>query len=213
MPVYFMCVVGFVFVAVPEKTFITLLLLYGLHIAMGAAAGGIGLATGNLGLKLAPQGKGTAYLAAISLVGALAGGIAPIVGGGLAEWFKAYELSFLVRWMSAQSTTEFTMLAFAHWEFLFAISAMLGLYALHRLSAISEGPQVSERVVMQQFALEAVRGLNHLSSIGGLLGVLSIVGRIVDRRRRARYAQDRMQAPSNVYDVTSKTRFQSAANK
>jgi hypothetical protein len=188
LPVYFMCLIGFVFAAVPDNSTITLGLLYGLHIIMGSAAGGISLATGNLGLKLAPQGKGTAYLAAISLVGAVAGGIAPILGGALAEWFKAYELSFLVRWNSPQKTTELTMLAFAHWEFLFAISAVLGLYVLHSLSKISEGIEVSERMVMQQFALEAVRTVNHLSSIGGLLGVLSIFGRIVDRRRRARYS-------------------------
>jgi MFS family permease len=187
LPIYFLCVLGFVFAAIPRPHFLTMWMLYGLHIIMGAAAGGIGLATGNLGLKLAPQGKGTAYLAAISLVGAVAGGLAPILGGALAEWFKAYELSFLVRWISPQRTTEFTMLAFAHWEFLFLISALLGLYVLHALSKIREGQEHSERVVMQQFALEAVRTVNHLSSIGGLLGVLSIVGRIVDRRRRARY--------------------------
>ncbi len=188
LPAYFMCVVGFVFSQLPGNAPVTLVLLYGLHIVMGAAAGGISLATGNLGLKLAPQGKGTAYLAAISLVGALAGGIAPIVGGALAEWLKAYELSFVVRWVSPHKTTELTMLAFAHWEFIFAISATLGLYVLHALSRIDEGAEVSERVVMQHFALEAVRTVNHLSSIGGLLGVLSIVGRIVERRRRARYA-------------------------
>lgn len=189
LPAYFLCVLGFVFAGVPESQDWTLALLYLLHVVMGTAAGGIGLATGNLGLKLAPQGKGTAYLAAISLVGAVAGGIAPIVGGSLAEWFKAYELSFLVRWASFKDTTEFTVLGFAHWEFLFAISALLGLYVLHALSKINEGAEVSERVVIQQFALEAVRSVNQLSSIGGLSGIFSIVGRLVDRRRRSRYAQ------------------------
>jgi hypothetical protein len=186
LPVYFICVVGFVFTAMPSPHAWTLPLLYLLHVLMGATAGGIGLATGNLGLKLAPQGKGTAYLASISLVGAIAGGIAPILGGALAELFETYRLSFVVRWMSPHDTFEFPVLEFAHWEFLFAISAMLGLHVLHSLTKIKEGEQASERIVMQQFALEAVRTVNQLSSIGGLLGVMSVVGRLVDRRRRPR---------------------------
>ena len=43
-------------------------------------------------------------------------------------------------------------------------------------------PQVSERVVMQQFALEAVRTVNQLSTIAGLLGNLVSFGRLIERR-------------------------------
>jgi hypothetical protein len=52
----------------PDARGVTLSMLYVVHIAMGAAAGGSGLATGNMSLKLAPQGQGTAYLAATGLV-------------------------------------------------------------------------------------------------------------------------------------------------
>jgi MFS family permease len=182
LPVYFGCVLGLVFAALPEHRETTLALLYVVHVVMGAAAGGIGLATGNIGLKLAPQGQGTAYLAAISLVASVAGGIAPILGGALAEVFDAYKISVLVRWASAARTGEFRVLAFAHWEFLFAISAALGLYAAHALSRVREGEEHSERVVMQQFALEAMRTVNHISSVGGLLGNLSAFGRLIERR-------------------------------
>jgi MFS family permease len=155
-------------------------------VVMGAAAGGIGLATGNIGLKLAPQGQGTAYLAAISLVGSVAGGVAPVLGGALAEWFEASQLAVLVRWASGERSGEIKVLAFAHWEFLFAISAALGLYAAHALSRIREGEEHSERAVMQQFALEAMRTVNHISSIGGMLGNLSAFGRLFERRLYSR---------------------------
>ena len=59
LPLYFLCMLGLAFAALPAMTTFALPLLYVVHIAMGAAAGGIGLATGNLGLKLAPQGQGT----------------------------------------------------------------------------------------------------------------------------------------------------------
>jgi MFS family permease len=182
LPVYFGCVLGLVFTALPARHGLTLALLYLVHIVMGAAAGGIALATGNIGLKLAPQGQGTAYLAAISLVASITGGIAPVLGGAMAQWFEAAQLEFLVRWASAERFGEIKVLAFAHWEFLFAISAALGLYAAHALSRIREGEEHSERLVMQQFALEAMRTVNHISSIGGLLGNLSAFGRLIERR-------------------------------
>jgi MFS family permease len=182
LPVYFACVLGLVFTAVPDRHGLTLPLLYAVHLAMGAASGGIGLATGNIGLKLAPRGQGTPYLAAISLVGSIAGGIAPMAGGALAEWFASKQFSVLVRWMSPGTTRETMVVEFAHWEFLFAFSFVLGFYVLHRLSRIDEGVEISERTVIQQFALEALRTVNQLSSVGGLLGTLLTFGRFVERR-------------------------------
>jgi len=168
LPLYFASLLGLGFVALPEPNAATLPLLYVVHVVMGAAAGGIGLATGNLGLKLAPAGHGTAYLASVSLTGAAAGGTAPMLGGVLADWFAARELSFRVEWVSPTHTSDITVLQFQHWEFLFAISAACGLYVIHRLTGIREGGEISERAVIQEFGLEAVRTIDQLSSVAGL---------------------------------------------
>ncbi len=193
LPVYFVSLFGLAFVALPEPNAATLPLLYLVHVMMGAAAGGIGLATGNLGLKLAPAGHGTAYLASVSLTGAAAGGTAPMLGGVLAGWFAARELSLRVEWVSPTSTSDITVLQFQHWEFLFAISAAAGLYVLHRLSSIREGREISERAVMQEFGLEAVRTIDQLSSVAGLrLSTVLPFGWLAAERRGAsrRNAQD-----------------------
>jgi MFS family permease len=168
LPAYFASLFGLAFVALPEPNAATLPLLYLVHMVMGGAAGGIGLATGNLGLKLAPAGHGTAYLASVSLTGAAAGGTAPMLGGVLADWFAARELAFRVEWVSPVGTSDITVLQFQHWEFLFAISAAAGLYVMHRLAGIREGREISERAVMQEFGLEAVRTIDQLSSVAGL---------------------------------------------
>jgi len=173
LPLYFLCMLGIAFTALlPGVADFALPVLYALHIAMGAAAGGIGLATGNLGLKLAPQVQGTAYLAATSLVSSVTGGIAPLIGGALAHWFEAAGLSVVVHWAWSGVTGETTVMSFTRYQFLFVIAAALGLYVLHRLSAIREGEEISERVVIQQFALEALRTVNQVSTIAGLLGNL-----------------------------------------
>jgi MFS family permease len=187
LPAYFSSLIALPFSAIPAEHALTLPLIYVIHFVMGAASGGIGLATGNLGLKLAPQGQGTAYLANVSLVGALAGGTAAMAGGALADWFAARELALYLNWSTASRSAAVTVLQFRHWEFLFAVSFGLGFYVMHALSRIKEGREHSERHVMQQFAAEAVRTLDQLSPIEGLRAAILVpLGRLVERRRQPR---------------------------
>lgn len=186
LPAYFAGTVGLVFADSWDSPVVQLVLLYLLHFLMGAASGGIGLATGNIGLKLAPQGRGTAYLAVIGLVSAIAGGAAPLAGGAIAQWLSQSELSLIVRWISPSRTGDMVVLGFAHWEFLFALSGLLGLYVMHALSRVAEGVEISERVVMQELALEALRTVNHLSSIGGVIGGVFSFSRVSQWRRDMR---------------------------
>ena len=172
LPVHFVSMFVLVFGDAVKGPTLQLALLVAIHILMGIAGGGIGLATGNLGLKLAPQGRGTSYLAAIGIVTAIFGGVTPIVAGALAQTFEISELSAVVRWVYSEKSTEFIVVRFAHWEFLFALSALFGLYVMHALSRVQEGVEVSERVVIQEFALEALQGANSLSSLGGTLGAI-----------------------------------------
>ena len=189
LPVYFASTVALVFSDLRDEPTLRVVFLAALHVLMGAASGGIGLAVGNLGLKLAPRGEATAYLAVIALVTALAGGLAPLLAGAVGEWFAPRELTMLVRWVSPQHQGEVPLFALAHWEFLFAFSAAAGLYVLHALSRINEGDEVSERRVIQEFGVEAMRSsINQLSSIAGLLDTLFPLGRLLDRRKTSRRA-------------------------
>ena len=184
LPVYFACTVALVFADLRQHATLSLLMLYAIHVVMGAVTGGIALATGNIGLKLAPQGEGTSYLAVIGLVSAVAGGIAPIVAGSVAEWFRSRELLLILRWVSPVRVGEVAVFDFAHWEFLFAISAALSLYVMHALSRVREGDEISERTVVQQFGLEAMRSVNQLSSVGGVFSAVFPFGRLLLERRR-----------------------------
>ena len=187
LPAYLGCVVGLPFCAIPEMHSLTLPLLYFIHIVMGTASGGIALATGNLGLKLAPQGRGTSYLGAVGLAGATAGGLAAMMGGALADWFASRELSVLVHWTAPGAAHEITVMNFRHWEFLFGLSFLCGWYVLHALSRIKEGDEHSQRAVIQEFVGEASRSLAQVSSIDGLKDVLLLpFGRLRDRRLKPR---------------------------
>ena len=187
LPTFFGGLIALPFAAIPHPHALTLPLLYLIHVVMGAASGGIALATGNLGLKLAPHGRGTHYLAVVALAGAAASGIAAITGGALADWFASRELSVFVHLTSASAAHELTVMNFRHWEFLFGLSFLCGAYVLHTLSRIDEGTEHSERVVIQEFVSEASRSLAQLSPIDGLKDALLFpLGRLRDRRLRAR---------------------------
>lgn len=190
LPAHFVAMLALVVADAAPSAQWQLALMYLIHGVLGVATGGIALSMGNLGLKLSPQGQGTAYLAAIGLVCAVTGGMAPIAAGALAQGFEALELSAVVRWRSAGGADEVSLLSLAHWELLFAVSALMGLYVMHALTRIDESGQASERRVAQEFALEAVRALGHFSWLGGALGSLFPFERLNERRKWWRPRRD-----------------------
>lgn len=188
-PLFLACIFAWTLVALPEKHAYTLHLITLLHVVMGFAAAGITLASGNMGLKLAPRGRGTAYLAAGSIVNSLAAGVAPIVGGLFADDFAARELSLILRWTSGPEATEFVTLRLRHWDFFFLLAAVLGLYALHRLTLVQEQGQGEDRLMMQEVISEARRAVASLSSVAGLRLMNTFpFGRIVQAARAKRSA-------------------------
>ncbi len=135
---------------------------------MGMATAGVTLASNNIGLKLAPRGEATAYLAVATLVNSLAAGVAPIVGGLLADFYAARELSLTIRWVSPMRDLAINMLDFGRWDFFFFFAFLIGLYSIHRLGKVREVGEVEEEVVIRAF-LAAVSGrLRNMSTAAGL---------------------------------------------
>lgn len=182
LPVFFLCTMALVFTRAGAPLGLQLSLLFVVHALLGVVGGGIGLATGNLGLKLAPAGEGTSYLAAVGLVSSAAGGLAPLLAGLVAQALQTSEFSLVVRWLSQAGSREISVLRFAHYEFLFAISAFLGLYVMHALSRVREGEEVSDRQVIQELLLEAQQTIDKLSTVGGMLGSICSFDRLSERR-------------------------------
>lgn len=186
-PIFLFCIFAWTLVALPEKHRYTVPLLVALHVVMGFAAAGVTLASGNIGLKLAPRGRGTAYLAAGSIVNSLAAGIAPIIGGLFADDFAARELSLVLRWTSGPQELEFTTLRLRHWDFFFLLACLFGLYALHRLTLVEEEGQGEDRAMMPEMIAETRRTVASLSSVAGLrLLTIFPFGRIVQAARAKR---------------------------
>jgi MFS family permease len=101
----------------------------GIHILMGMATAGVNLVSGNIGLKLAPKGEATSYLASASLFSSLAAGTAPLLGGMVAMYVQ-------------------------NWEFFFLMAFVLGFVSLHRLTLVKEEGEVQEGIVVKELLVE-----------------------------------------------------------
>ena len=135
---------------------------------MGISTAGVTLASGNIGLKLAPKGEATAYLAVNSLINSLAAGIAPILGGHFADFFAEREFSMILKWKSPVTEVTFQTLDFQQWDFFFFFAFLIGLYSIHRLAMVKEAGEVEDRIIIQELICEVRRPLRNLSSVGGL---------------------------------------------
>lgn len=163
-------------------------LLIFIHLLTGFSAAGVNLTSGTIGLKLAPRGESAAYLAARGTVMAVAGAIAPIFGGLLSDIFANRELFFSITFTDPGGAIVIHTYHVGGLDFLFLISTIIGIFALHRLSLVKETGEVDERVVLEAIAAETRRSVKNISTVDGLRHTFQVpvesTKKIVKRRRK-----------------------------
>ncbi len=140
---------------------------------MGLSSAGVSLASGNISLKLAPQGQATSYLATNTIVNSVAAGIAPILGGKFADFFSGRELDWTLKYTSPTGEFSLPTLSLQQWDFFFALAFLIGLYSIHRLAMIKEAGEVEEKIVTQELISEVKSQARILSSVEGLRQMVS----------------------------------------
>jgi MFS family permease len=170
-PMFLVSIVLWPFLTMPNPYFLTIPLLIVIYVLAGISTAGVGLCTGNIALKAAPKGRATAYLATNALIAGLAASVAPIVAGIFADALAARELSLAFHWGTVgEAGSGFTLpaLNLRGLDFLFFLSFIFGLYAVHRLLAIQEQGEVEEKVVVAELYAEARQAVRAVSTIEGL---------------------------------------------
>lgn len=176
-----LAILGWTFTTLPEPHVLTVPLLVVLHALMGLAMGGIVLATGTVGLKLSPRGRAEGYVTSLGVVNSLVATAAPLVAGALASFFADKELGAVVTFGSAGEVSQVPALSFRGLDFLFVLTFLLGLYAMHRLAFVQEEGAVKERVVFEELREQIMESTRALASFGGLRQVVWFRG---DPRRK-----------------------------
>ena len=149
-------------------------LLIAIHLLTGFSAAGVNLASATIGLKLAPRGESASYLAARGTIMAAAGAIAPIIGGILSDVFALRELVFSITFTDPGGAIVIHTYHLAGLDFLFVISVVFGVFALHRLSLVKEVGEVDERVVLEAIAAETRRNVKIISTVDGLRSTFQV---------------------------------------
>jgi MFS family permease len=173
-PLFMLCILAWTFTTLPGKYAFTVPLLIAIHVFMGVSLAGVTLASGNIGLKLAPKGQATSYLVANNLVNSLAAGLGPILGGRLADFFAKRELTWTLNWKSPGGEASLPTLDLQQWDFLFAFAVLIGLYSMHRLTMVREIGEVKEKVVLRELIAESRLMVRNLSSVGGIRQMVQI---------------------------------------
>jgi MFS family permease len=187
-PTYILCIVGMIGASQIDSRGWQIVYLVFLHFYMGGAVAGVTLATTNIALKLSPKGSATAYVATSAFASAFAAGIAPILGGLFADFFAARRFDLLIRWTSPEGVVLLSPLRLSNWDFYFIIAAVLGLYAIHRLSLVEETGEIERREMVQQVIHQTRRTVRNLSTVAGLRAVTELPASLTrDARLRVRW--------------------------
>jgi MFS family permease len=170
-PLFLLCFLALTFTNLPEPHVLTMPLLVIIHIIMGISTAGVTLAAGNIGLKLAPKGSATSYLAGISTFTAIAAGISPIIGGYFVDHLADYELSWNLMLRSPDLQITIPTLQLQHWDFFFVFAFLLGLFSIHRLSYVQEQGEVDEPIFIPSLIAYG-KDMRNFSTAGGIRNIL-----------------------------------------
>ncbi len=185
-PIFLFCILAWTFTTMPEKHVLTMPLLIAIHLFMGISLAGVGLASRNISLKLAPRQQATPYLATHSMINSLAAGIAPIIGGGVADYLVDKELDWKIIYKASNGGFEIPLLSFQQWDFFFFLAFIIGLYSIHRLAMVREKGEVEKKVVVNALFSELKRPIRNFSTAGGLSYMYRFPSFIKNFKRRRR---------------------------
>ena len=161
-------IMGWTFTTMPDTHALTIPLLATLHVFAGVAMAGINIGTGAIGMKLAPEGNAAPYLAGASLATNLGAGLAPLAGGRFADFFSVRAFSIGVEWIDPTSTVVLPALSLTGYDFLFAVSFLLGVTSLNTLTTIREEGEASRETVMEELLAGSADMTRAVSSVPGL---------------------------------------------
>ena len=165
---YILVILGWVFTAYPERHVLTLPLLGVLHAFAGVAAAGVMLTMGTLTLKLAPEGKATAFLGVAGIATSVGAGIGPIAGGLMADFFSVRSFGLDFTWTSPSGVLSLAGAELTGYDFLFLTASLLGLLSMNLLVALREEGEAPRSVALSELAARVGPAAQMVSSVPGL---------------------------------------------
>jgi len=165
---YLLVILGWTFTTMPERYFLTIPLLFMLQILSGIASAGVSFTTGTLGMKIAPRGKATSYIAATSVAANLGAAIGPLLGGRFADFFAVRSLALNIQWTDPHGVISLPALNLSGFDFLFSLTFVIGIFTLNNLATLRETGEASREVVLDALLAPMRRVTQPMSTVPGL---------------------------------------------
>ncbi|MBI3961778.1 MAG: MFS transporter [Deinococcus sp.] len=149
-----------------------------IYLINGFAFAGIGLASGNILLKVSPNEHNAVYISVYSVLVGFAGALAPILGGYLAQSFEGRELWISFSYSDYGRLSVLPVLKLRHFHFLFLLSSLCRFLSNSLLVAVREEGEAPVH--------ELVRA--SLRTLGTVASARNLVTRLVRKPQRHREA-------------------------
>jgi MFS family permease len=180
-----------------------------IHLLSGLSTAGVNLASGTGAMELAPRGGAAGYLATNALVTGAASALAPILAGLSADWLDTQHLTVTMAWTSALGVGDRLApraLDIHGLDFLFVGTVLVGLYAIHRILAVSIRVTAGRREVLGALFAEMreqmPQPLRAITTVPGVRDMVyfpfSLMGWLLPERRQL----PRAVVPAAVQDRT-----------
>lgn len=197
-PLFLVIILLWTFTTQPEPHRFTLLLLFIIHFLNGIAVSGVSIGTANIALKLSPREHAHGYMTVVGLSSSVVGTLAPLAGGLLADYFMRFNLEFPLILTVDAVTYSLPIINIRGLEFLFLLTFLIGLYAIHRLAFIREVGEAGKRKVIDELTESIILPLKSLSVMEGIQriaimpisGMMHIAGKVIPRKRKTGMNRD-----------------------
>lgn len=185
-PLFILVVLSWIFTATPDPHDFTLPLLYIIHVLNGIALAGVTLGITNIALKLSPSEYAHGYMTIVGMTTSVTGTIAPLFGGIMADIFSHIEVGIpLIISRDADSFT-LPLISLKGLDFLFLMTFVFGLLAVHFLSHVHERGEVPRKKVLDGITEAVITPLKSLSMVTGIgrIAIMPLSGWMVERRKK-----------------------------
>ncbi|MEX6689655.1 MFS transporter [Danxiaibacter flavus] len=182
-PLYIICLIAWCFVGIYSRFAPNIVLLVLIHIASGTMLAGINLCLTNIGLKLAPNEYSIIYLSVKNIITAIFSSIAPLLGGVLADFFMERKITIDGIWSGPKLHKIFHLISLREWNFLFLISAVIGLFAVQLLVNVKETGEVDKENVRRIMRSSIKSNLREYFLIGHLINWQEQLAAIIRRKK------------------------------
>jgi MFS family permease len=183
-PIYIVCIIGWCFVGLYSRFYLSILLLVVIHAFTGIATAGINLSLTNIGLKLAPKKDAIVYLSVRNIITAVFSSLGPLLGGVLADFFQKRSLLVTAQYVSPEFNKAIKLLYLHEWNFLFLIGALLALLSLNLLNRVKEFGEIHRDIVKRIMRTSLRNNLKEYFIIGDLIGLHEQLRTIVKSKAR-----------------------------